>query len=132
MGLAGRSIRQQCLNMGIGLAIHGPTTRSSTDFLSGGASTVLMTRTLAAHLSSVASLLAGFHRYALVPFLVYSALGRAAPARARAAARPVLTAAGRRALRVAVTTRAGDPLSIEIYRWNRGRELAALGVTLVP
>ena len=47
-------------------------------FTRWGPATILVTRTFASHLSSVASLLAGFHRYAVGPFLVYSALGRVA------------------------------------------------------
>src|SRR5690606_26514612 len=41
-----------------------------------GGATVLLTRTLVSHLSSVASLLAGLSRYALTPFLVWAAAGR--------------------------------------------------------
>ncbi len=45
-------------------------------FAKWGLATVLITRTFASHLSSVASLLAGFSRYAVVSFLVYSMIGR--------------------------------------------------------
>ena len=41
-----------------------------------GAWTVLITRTLASHLSSVVSLLAGLSRYRLTPFLLYGLAGR--------------------------------------------------------
>src|SRR5690606_32117502 len=41
-------------------------------FARWGVVTVLMTRTLASHLSSVASVLAGFHRFSVGAFLIYS------------------------------------------------------------
>ncbi|MHA1547360.1 MAG: DedA family protein [Alphaproteobacteria bacterium] len=41
-----------------------------------GGVTVLLTRTLVSHLSSLASLLAGLSRYSLALFLVYAAVGR--------------------------------------------------------
>jgi len=41
-----------------------------------GGATVLMTRTLVSHLSSLASLLAGISRYGFTPFLAYAAAGR--------------------------------------------------------
>ena len=41
-----------------------------------GGITVLLTRTLVSHLSSLASLLAGLSRYALLPFMLYATLGR--------------------------------------------------------
>lgn len=45
-------------------------------FARWGGVTVLFTRTLASHLSSITSLLAGPNRYQLPAFLLYSALGR--------------------------------------------------------
>lgn len=51
--------------------------RIETLFARWGIVTVLMTRTLASHLSSVASVLAGFHRYSVSLFLFYSVIGRA-------------------------------------------------------
>jgi membrane-associated protein len=45
-------------------------------FARWGGVTVLMTRTLASHLSSLASLLAGVSRYAFAAFLAFAAVGR--------------------------------------------------------
>ena len=45
-------------------------------FARWGGVTVLMTRTLVSHLSSLASLLAGVSRYAFAAFLAYAAVGR--------------------------------------------------------
>lgn len=47
-------------------------------FARWGGSTVLLTRTLVSHLSSLASLLAGASRYAFVPFVAYAVVGRVA------------------------------------------------------
>lgn len=45
-------------------------------FAKWGLVTVLITRTFASHLSSVASLLAGFSRYGVASFFIYSMIGR--------------------------------------------------------
>jgi membrane protein DedA with SNARE-associated domain len=51
--------------------------RAQVLFEQWGGLTVLLTRTLISHLSSVVSLLAGLHRYRLSAFLAYDMLGRA-------------------------------------------------------
>jgi membrane-associated protein len=51
-------------------------TRADTLFLRWGALTVLLSRTLVSHLSSVVSLLAGLSRFRLVAFVAVGALGR--------------------------------------------------------
>jgi membrane protein DedA with SNARE-associated domain len=51
--------------------------RAQVLFEKWGGLTVLLTRTLISHLSSVVSLLAGLHRYRLSAFLAYDMLGRA-------------------------------------------------------
>ncbi len=53
-------------------------TRMRALFARWGGVTVLFTRTLASHSSSIMSLLAGLSRYGLSAFLLYSALGRLA------------------------------------------------------
>ena len=50
--------------------------RAEAFFARWGGLTVLLTRTLISHLSSVVSVLAGLHRYPLYPFLAFALLGR--------------------------------------------------------
>jgi membrane-associated protein len=54
----------------------GRKARIEALFLRWGGVTVLLTRTLVSHLSSVASLLAGLSRYAFVSFMIFAAVGR--------------------------------------------------------
>ena len=62
---------------GAGLATGLKERRAQILFRRWGGLTVLLTRTLISHLSSIVSLLAGLHRYRLSAFLAYDMLGRA-------------------------------------------------------
>jgi membrane protein DedA with SNARE-associated domain len=54
----------------------GHRARIEALFARWGAAVVLISRTLASHLSSVVSLLAGAGRFGLIPFLLFAAIGR--------------------------------------------------------
>jgi membrane protein DedA with SNARE-associated domain len=54
----------------------GRRAQAETLFARWGALTILVTRTLISHLSSIVSLLAGLHRYRIFPFLTFDILGR--------------------------------------------------------